>query len=332
MCVFDRDAWLSHLDASQRQILSEYRDLRGRQLAGRRSKLEKEIIDEGDLSQSDEVSESGCSGNREASEASSDLGEAQIRLSDEKMSDRACESFRSGNTAAARERYKAILKSKDVKPLMIITCELALIEVEFKELGFDRDYLSFRKIIRKCGKIFDDYRNACSRKGYRLETDARELEKASDEADEKIKQFYHKWSAPITSQCFTIDQLRERAASISEELSDDDLGKLSWYIKEVKSLHKRMGDILPLLELSTYRLDQAFDDRQSWLSSIPRRGGGGESGEKQSLSLSAGEHQERLKSNGQMLDELVHHHQRLQDELTALKKEESYSKESSPSV
>ncbi|WP_066015434.1 hypothetical protein [Endozoicomonas atrinae] len=122
--------------------------------------------------------------------------------------------------------------------------------------------------------------------------------------------------------------------SISEELSAGELDTLRWHLQEVKKAHKKMGDILPLLVFSTCLLDQAFDDRKNWLSKIPRVEceRQGEAGEKQSLSLSAGEHQERLKSNGQMVDELLHHHLRLQDELTALKKEESSSKESSSSA
>ncbi|WP_419535749.1 hypothetical protein [Endozoicomonas sp.] len=330
----DRMAWMQDVKASQHHFLSRYKDMRGEQLALRRSKLEDEIIDGEDVLHSEKSQGVEHCDDKKTPERVPDPNEVETILSDEKMCDRACELFRSGDTNGSKALYERVL-ARGGKPLITFSCRLALIEVEFKQLSFDRDYLSFREIIRKSHRIFNDFRSACSFRDHQLETKACELEQISDEANKVTELFYDKWSLPIEQQHFSIDGLKASLASLSEGLSGDDLDRLEWYLKEVEQLHEKMGGILPLLVSSTYRLDQAFDDRESWLSGIPRKMGmleGADGEEAQSLSLSASKHQERLRSNGQRLEVLVHNHKRLHDELADLKKEKVFSgKAGSPS-
>ncbi|WP_152554096.1 hypothetical protein [Endozoicomonas elysicola] len=330
----DREVWMQDLEVSQNYFLSEYWYIRGEQLGVRRSRLEDDIINGEELLHAEKLM--GMENDEDTKEAEKGVEYAEVKtiLSNEDKCDRACELFRNGDVTKARALYEEVLEACD-NPLISFSCKLALMEVDFKELGFDQDYLSCKQIIRKSYRIFNDFRNACVSRGYRLETKACELEQMSDEADEMTKQFDKKWTIPIEQQSFSIDELKTSLQSLTETVPDEDLGKLKWYINEVEKLHKAMGGVLPLLKLSTCRLDQAFDDRDSWLSEIPGTERGAVDGEHegtQSLSLSASKHQERLRSNGKTLEWLEGKHKRLHNELAALKKAEFFSSDSRASV
>ncbi len=323
----DSMALMQDVEERQRYFLLEYGWIRGEQLAVRHSKLEDEIVSGEEAEDYAEKLLVVEHDDTKIPETYSDPAQAEASLSDEAMCNRACELFRSGNTSEAKALYGRVLAG-GAKPLIALSCRLALIEIEFKELNFDRDYLRFRQIIRKSHRIFNDYRSSCSIRNYQLDTKACELEQISDEAHKTTKRFCKKWRSPIEQQHFSIDELKANLVSLSQSLSGEDLDRLNWYLNEVEKLHEKMGDVLPLLVLSTCRLDQAFDDRQSWLSGIPiniRALEDGEREETQFLSLSASEHQERLRSNGEMLEGLACNQKRLHDELAALKKEELFS-------